>query len=394
MLSTPYGEDAIRAATEADAAAQNASTHVHSIINSVVEKHSAIWGEEFSSFVSSMKLIHQRRVSLMAAEISDTVSSLMHNHQTNVDDSSSKVQDQLLPFSLEKKKKEEKRKRLRPFIASEHQVPHPDPHVASECQVPEATVNSTDAQQNQANDNTEGLISDDIVNVPPSPIQGQFPNFSTGIHAVASDNNSHRDNIAATTPADANLNGGSSKSQRRRINKKRKREQLEKKQFLFCRPSCNPMLLRGRTMVHMSEAGDPLDSLPVRILADILGRVADIGDIAACRLASRALLAATYQCPSVRLDAATHARCLRKGRVGVEGTPFCELMGNLASLIGAHLRSLSIDVSKGQGCPDEAMWVEEGEFDEADDLHLTNGGVCAGMGGHYRRTNPPRGGNH
>ncbi|KAG2595110.1 F-box/LRR-repeat protein At4g29420-like [Panicum virgatum] len=51
--------------------------------------------------------------------------------------------------------------------------------------------------------------------------------------------------------------------------------------------------------------------------------------------------------------------------------------GGLASLLGAHPRSLSLDAADGQGFPDEAMWVEDGEFDEADDLHLTSGEAVA-----------------
>lgn len=127
----------------------------------------------------------------------------------------------------------------------------------------------------------------------------------------------------------------------------------------------------------MSTSGDPLDALPAAVLADILGRVADAGDIAACRLSSRALLAASYLCPRVRLCAADCARRRREGGA-VGGVPaFRATTGNLASLIGAHLRSLSLDTADGQGSPDDAMWVEEGEFDEADDLHLTGGEAVA-----------------
>ncbi|KAL6627274.1 hypothetical protein ACP70R_031000 [Stipagrostis hirtigluma subsp. patula] len=129
-----------------------------------------------------------------------------------------------------------------------------------------------------------------------------------------------------------------------------------------------------------SAAGDPLDALPVAVLADVLGRVADAGDVAACRLASRALLAASYQCPRVRLCAADRARRRRReGRPGVGGwsPAFPASVGNLASLLGPHLRSLALDAAEGQGRPDDAMWVEEGEFDEADDLHLTSGEAVA-----------------
>ncbi|KAL5221669.1 hypothetical protein ABZP36_026382 [Zizania latifolia] len=117
------------------------------------------------------------------------------------------------------------------------------------------------------------------------------------------------------------------------------------------------------------RAGDPFDSLPAAVVADVLGRVADVGDIAACRLASRALHAASYTCSRVRLCAAALAR--RHGGAGAPGPAFRAAAGNLASLLGPHLRSLEIDASEGRGYPDDAMWVEEGEFDEADDLHLT-----------------------
>lgn len=120
----------------------------------------------------------------------------------------------------------------------------------------------------------------------------------------------------------------------------------------------------------MSSAGDPLDALPAAVLADILGRVADAGDIAASRLASRALLAASYLCPRVRIRAADRAG--RRRREGGGGTlPFRASSGNVTALLGSHLRSLALDAADGQGSPDDAMWVEEGEFDEADDLHLT-----------------------
>jgi hypothetical protein len=124
----------------------------------------------------------------------------------------------------------------------------------------------------------------------------------------------------------------------------------------------------------MSGAGDPLDSLPAAILADVLGRVADTGDLAACRLASRALLATSYHCPRVSLSAAGRARRLREGGDG-DGPPaaFRAAAANVASLVGPYLRSLALDASEGQGFPDDAMWVEEGEFDEGDDLHLTSG---------------------
>jgi hypothetical protein len=125
----------------------------------------------------------------------------------------------------------------------------------------------------------------------------------------------------------------------------------------------------------MSASGDPLDALPAAVLADVLGRVADAGDIATCRLASRALLAASYLCPRVRLCAADCARRRRDG--GGSSPAFRATTANLASLLGPHLRSLSLDTADGQGSPDDAMWVEEGEFDEADDLHLTSGQAVA-----------------
>ncbi|XP_066308256.1 F-box/LRR-repeat protein At4g29420-like [Miscanthus floridulus] len=53
----------------------------------------------------------------------------------------------------------------------------------------------------------------------------------------------------------------------------------------------------------MSASGDPLYALSAAVLADVLGRVADAGDIAACRLASRALLAASYLCPPASTSA-------------------------------------------------------------------------------------------
>ncbi|PVH39461.1 hypothetical protein PAHAL_5G507100 [Panicum hallii] len=123
----------------------------------------------------------------------------------------------------------------------------------------------------------------------------------------------------------------------------------------------------------MSASGNPLDALPAAVLADVLGRVADAGDIAACRLASRALLVASYLCPRARLCAADCVRRRRGGGEGRAGAPaFRTTARSLASLLGAHLRSLSLDAADGQGFPDDAMWVEEGEFDEADDLHLTS----------------------
>ncbi|CAM0880192.1 unnamed protein product [Alopecurus aequalis] len=122
----------------------------------------------------------------------------------------------------------------------------------------------------------------------------------------------------------------------------------------------------------MSEAGDPLDSLPTAILADVLGRVADAGDLAASRLASRGLLAASYHCPRVILNAAARARRLREGVGGDVGTAFRAAAGNVASILGPNLRSLAVDASEGQGIPDDAMWVEEGEYDDGDDLHLTS----------------------
>lgn len=55
--------------------------------------------------------------------------------------------------------------------------------------------------------------------------------------------------------------------------------------------------LRRQSGLHMSaDGGDPFDSLPAAIAADVLGRVADGADIAACRLASQAFLAASYAC--------------------------------------------------------------------------------------------------
>ncbi|KAK3164128.1 hypothetical protein QOZ80_1AG0013050 [Eleusine coracana subsp. coracana] len=120
----------------------------------------------------------------------------------------------------------------------------------------------------------------------------------------------------------------------------------------------------------MSAAGDPLDALPAAVLADILGRVADSGDIAASRLASRALLSASYLCPRVRIRAADLARRRREGGGGT--LSFRASSGNVATLLGSRLRSLELDAADGQGSPDDAMWVEEGEFDEADDLHLTS----------------------
>ncbi|XP_062195191.1 F-box/LRR-repeat protein At4g29420 [Phragmites australis] len=130
---------------------------------------------------------------------------------------------------------------------------------------------------------------------------------------------------------------------------------------------------------RMSASGDPLDALPSAVLADVLGRVADAGDIAACRLASRALFSASYQCPRVRLCAADRARSRLEGRGGGGGgsPSFRATVGNLASLLGSHLWSLALDAADGQGSPDDAMWVEEGEFDEADDLHLTSGEAVA-----------------
>ncbi|KAL6838714.1 hypothetical protein ACP4OV_031428 [Aristida adscensionis] len=129
----------------------------------------------------------------------------------------------------------------------------------------------------------------------------------------------------------------------------------------------------------MSAAGDPLDALPAAVLADVLARVADAGDIAACRLASRALLAASYLCPRVRLCAADRAR-RRDGRGGAGPPAFRAAVGNLASLLGPRLRSLALDAADGQGSPgpdDDAMWVEEGEYDEADGLHLTGAEAVA-----------------
>ncbi|CAD6240259.1 unnamed protein product [Miscanthus lutarioriparius] len=103
----------------------------------------------------------------------------------------------------------------------------------------------------------------------------------------------------------------------------------------------------------MSASVDPLDALPAVVLADVLGRVADAGDIAACRLASRALLAASYLCPRVRLCAADRGRRRREGGGG--SPAFRATTANLASLLGPHLRSLSLDTADGQGSPDDAM---------------------------------------
>uniref|UniRef100_A0A453E636 Uncharacterized protein n=1 Tax=Aegilops tauschii subsp. strangulata TaxID=200361 RepID=A0A453E636_AEGTS len=201
----------------------NSSTHVHSIINSIVEKHRAIWAEEF-------EIIQQKRFSLMAADISDAISSLVCNCQTDVDASSRQVRDQPHPVGT-----------------TEYQVPRPDqapvdlvrdqqnPPVASEGQVPEVVLNSMDAKESQArvsddnvhvcpvrnskdaqdtqvNENvgTEGLVSGDIALVSPDPIEDQSPNFSRGIRATISDDPSHSENVAApTTPTDANPIGGS-----------------------------------------------------------------------------------------------------------------------------------------------------------------------------------------
>ncbi|XP_047059068.1 F-box/LRR-repeat protein At4g29420-like [Lolium rigidum] len=420
--SQNYVEHAIRTFTSAaksmmpnsstpQAETFSSSSNVHSIINSVVEKHSTIWAEEFSSFVSSVNLIHHKRVSLMADDISDTISSLMGNHQTSVDASSSQFQDPLHPGG----------------VTSAYQVPHPgvlkekkasqpdqasvdlvldqqNPPIASEGQVPEAGLNSEDAQESQVNENvsTECLVSrveqqhtqrkhqwrqgtttgtnhltletqttneqrhpqDGIVHVSPDPTEDQSPNFSRGICSIVGDDPSPRENTATPTPADANLIGGL-----------RNRNSLT---IPLCRPSSNPILKRRRSsledisMVHISEAGAPLNNLPPLILANILGRVADIRDIAACRLASRALLAAAYQCPRIRLDAATRTQCLQEDRGGDKGTAFWTLAGNVALHLGSHLRSLVVNASNEQGSVDDAMWVEEGNFDEADDLHVTS----------------------
>ncbi|XBI62527.1 hypothetical protein VPH35_043125 [Triticum aestivum] len=377
----------------------NSSTHVHSIINSIVEKHRAILAEEF-------ELIQQKRLSLMAADISDAISSLVRNCQTDVDASSRQVRDQLHPAGT-----------------TEYQVPRPDqapvdlvrdqqnPAVASEGQVPEVVLNSMDAKESQArvsddnvhvspvlnskdaqdtqvNENvgTEGLVSGDIARVSPDPIEDQSPNFSRGICATISDDPSHSENVAAPTPTDANLIGGSFVTRTVDRNSKRKHDETgngndgkwkrKKKRSCsaipLCKPSSDPTL-SDTSMAHMSEAGDPFEFLPLSILADILGRVAHTRDIASCRLASRELLAAAYQCPRIRLDASGRAPGLRKGGGGVEGTAFHTLAGNLASRLGSHLRSLVIIASEGQGCPDEVTWVEEGEFDEPDDLHVTSG---------------------
>lgn len=126
-----------------------------------------------------------------------------------------------------------------------------------------------------------------------------------------------------------------------------------------------------------ADGGDPFDSLPAAIAADVLGRVADGADIAACRLASRAFLAASYACSRVRLRAAALARrrsvALAGGGGGGPpgGSAIRAAAGNAASLLGPHLRSLELDASEGWGHPDDATWVEEGEFDEGGDLHLT-----------------------
>jgi len=343
-----------------EAETSRSSSHVHSIINSVMEKHSAIWAEEFSAFVSSVKLIHQKRVSLMAGDICDTISSLMLNRQTDVDACSSQFRDQ-----------------IHPVVTSEYQASvdlvrdQQNPPVASEGQVPVAVLNSKDAQESQVNENagTECLVShegqqrpqkrqrqdkttegtnhstleiqtvneqrhpqDDIVHVSPDPIEDQSPNFSRGICAIVSDGPSHRENIATPAPADANLIGGLCN-----------RNSL---MIPLCRPSSNPILKRGLSyvadisMVHMLEAGDPLSYLPPLILANILGRVADTRDIAACRLASRTLLAASYQCPRIRLDAAAGTRPLWEVRGELNGTAFCTLTRNIASPSGRTSASL------------------------------------------------------
>lgn len=377
----------------------NSSTHVHSIINSIVEKHRAIWAEEF-------EIIQQKRFSLMAADFSDAISSLVRNCQTDVDASFHQVRDQLYPVGT-----------------TEYQVPRPDqapvdlvrdqqnPPVASEVQVPEVVLNSMDAKESQArvsddnvhvspvlnskdaqdtqvNENvgTEGLVSGDITRVSPDPIEDQSPNFSRGICATISDDPSHLENVAAPTPTDANLTGGSFVTRTVDRNSKRNHDETgngndgkwkrKKKRSCSAIPLCKPssdLSLSDTSMAHMSEAGDPFEFLPLSILADILGRVAHTRDIASCRLASRELLAAAYQCPRIRLDASGRAPGLRKGGGGVEGTAFHTLAGNLASRLGSHLRSLVIIAPEGQGCPDEAAWVEEGEFDEPDDLHVTSG---------------------
>ncbi|XP_015696898.2 F-box/LRR-repeat protein At4g29420 [Oryza brachyantha] len=120
------------------------------------------------------------------------------------------------------------------------------------------------------------------------------------------------------------------------------------------------------------DGGDPFDSLPPAIAADVLALVADAADIGACRLASRALLAASYACSRVRLRAAALARRRGGGRGEPRRRPAIRAAaGNVASLLGPHLRSLELDASEGWGHPDDATWVEEGEFDEGDDLHLT-----------------------
>jgi hypothetical protein len=120
----------------------------------------------------------------------------------------------------------------------------------------------------------------------------------------------------------------------------------------------------------MSASGDPLDALPAAVLAEILGCVADAGEIAASRLASRALLSASCLCPRVRVCAADRARRRHEGGGGT--LPFRASLANVAALLGSRLRSLALDAADGQGFPDDAMWVEQGEFDEADDLHLTS----------------------
>ncbi|CAM0880191.1 unnamed protein product [Alopecurus aequalis] len=375
---------------EAETSRSSSNVDVHSIINSVMEKHSATWAEELSTFVSSVKLIHQKRVSLIADDICDTISPLMHNRQIDVDASLSQFRDQ-----------------LHPVVTSEYQASvdlgRDQQTLAYEGQVPVAALNSKNAQECQVDKNvgTECLVShagqqrpqlkrrrqqttmagtnhstletqivneqrhlqDDIVRVSPDPIEDQSPNFSRGICAIVSDGPSHRENIATPTPADANLIGALCKS--------------NISSTPLCRPS-SPILKRRRSctddisMVPMSEPGDPLNYLPPLILANILSRVADIRDTAACILASRALLATAKQCPRIRLDTATRTRCLREDRGGVKGTAFCTLAGNVAAFLGSHLRSLAINASEEQGCVDDAMWVEEGEYDEADDLHVTS----------------------
>ncbi|KAM0921038.1 hypothetical protein ACQ4PT_006978 [Festuca glaucescens] len=397
---------------QAETSSSSSQASVHSIISSVVEKHSAIWAEQFSSFVSSVKSIHQKRVSLMADDISDTILSLIRNRHTDVDASLSQFRDQLHPVVtseyqvphlgvLKKKRRRSKKSKVPlPDQASVDLVlDQQNPPIAFEGQVPAAGLNSKDAQESQVNENvgTECLVSragqqqtlttneqphpqDDIVHVSPDPIQDQSPNFSRSICAIVSDDPSHRENIVTPTPADSIVSDDP--SQRENIATPTPAAVIgglckrNSSTTPVCSPSSNPILKRRRSyaddisMVSMSEPDAP--HLPPLILANILSRVTDIRDITACILASRALFVAAKQCPRIRLDAATRTRRLREDRGGVKGTAFCTLAGNVAALLGSHLRSLAVNASEGQSCVDDAMWVEEGESDEADDLHVSS----------------------